>query len=316
MTRQTFLDYVQMAYHAGSMVVSIAGKVDEDDALAEVQRWMAEIPQGTARRSPNGDGCATCGESAHFHEGYRAGTCGNRHAEFPIGHPDETALSVLNTVLGGTMSSRLFIEVRERQGLCYYVGSSPDPYTDTGLFVARGGMDLERIDQAILSIRKEILGMAAEPVTDEELTMGKEGRKGRILLAMEGSAGVAMDVLQQELRRGRVRTPDERRAEVDAVTKDDVFRVANDLFAPEKLHLAMCGPMENTAHFETLLLEGAPALAADSGEWTNKCTEARRLHSIIFLAFVLSVPPGGWFNPYGKEGRNGSAYHALSVHCG
>jgi len=263
MTRQTFLDYVQLAYHTGSMVVSIAGKVDEDDALAEVQRWMAQFPGGAA---PKPETAAHVQPAAKVRI-YTKDT-GQAHVvlgtpSFPIGHPDEAALSVLNTVLGGTMSSRLFIEVRERQGLCYYVGSSPDPYTDTGLFVARGGMDLERIDQAILSIRKEILGMAAAPITDEELTMGKEGLKGRILLAMEGSAGVAMDVLRQELLRGRVRTPDDRRAEVDAVTKDDVFRVANDLFAPEKLHLAMCGPMDDPAHFETLLLEGAPALAAD-----------------------------------------------------
>ncbi|MCA1724986.1 MAG: insulinase family protein, partial [Thermomicrobia bacterium] len=166
----------------------------------------------------------------------------------------------LSTVLGGTMSSRLFIEVREKQGLCYYVGSSPDPYTDTGLYVARGGMDLNRLDQALVSIRKEMLGMAESPISSEELSMGKEGLKGRILLAMEGSASVAMDVIRQELLRGRVRTPDERRAEVDAVTKEDVFRVANDLFKPERLHLAMCGPFDDPTHFESLVLEGAPAV--------------------------------------------------------
>ena len=63
--------------------------------------------------------------------------------------------------------------------------------------------------------------------------------------------------------RGRVRTPDERRAEVDAVTQEDVFRVANDLFKPEELHLAMCGPFDDPTHFESLLAEGAPAAAAD-----------------------------------------------------
>ncbi len=262
MNQQTFLTYRDGAYHAGSMVVSIAGKVDEADALAEVERWMAQLTGGTA---PKPEPAANTQPSGKV--GIYTKDTGQAHVvmgvpSIPIGHPDEAALSVLNTILGGTMSSRLFIEVRERQGLCYYVGSSPDPYTDTGLFIARGGMDLERIDQAILSIRKELLGMAAEPVSDDELTMGKEGLKGRILLAMEGSAGVAMDVIRQELLRGRVRTPDDRRAEVEAVTKDDVFRVANDLFAPEKLHLAMCGPFDDPARFERLLLEGAPVAAA------------------------------------------------------
>lgn len=263
MSRTTFTDYVDMAYHTGNMVVSIAGKVDEAEVLAEVQKWMAEVPAGTA---PKPVSAADVQPSARV-KLYTKDT-GQAHLVLgvpglPYNHPDQAALSVLNTVLGGTMSSRLFIEVREKQGLCYYVGSSPDPYTDTGLFVARGGMDLNRLDQALLSIRKEMLGMAESPVSDEELSMGKEGLKGRILLGMEGSAGVAMDVVRQELLRGRVRTPDERRAEVDAVTKEDVFRVANDLFTPARMHLAMCGPFDDPSHFEPLLLEGAAAVAAD-----------------------------------------------------
>ena len=259
MTRTTFTDYMEMAYHTGSMVVSIAGKVDEDDALDAVQQWMAQFPGGVAPQPIPATGVQPDARVALYTK-----DTGQAHLclgvpSLPIGHPDEAALNVLSTVLGGTMSSRLFIEVREKQGLCYYVGSSPDPYTDTGLYVARGGMDLNRIDQALVSIRKEMLGMAESPITDEELGMGKEGLKGRILLSMEGSAGVAMDVIRQELLRGRVRTPDERRAEVDAVTKDDVFRVANDLFAPERMHLAMCGPFDDPTRFEPLVLEGAAA---------------------------------------------------------
>jgi predicted Zn-dependent peptidase len=227
-----------------------------------VQQWMAEFPGGVAPKPIP----ATDVQPRGRVELYTKDT-GQAHLclgvpSLPIGHPDEAALNVLSTVLGGTMSSRLFIEVREKQGLCYYVGSSPDPYTDTGLYVARGGMDLNRIDQALVSIRKEMLGMAAAPITNEELSMGKEGLKGRILLGMEGSAGVAMDVIRQELLRGRVRTPDERRAEVDAVTQDDVFRVANDLFRPERMHLAMCGPFDDPSHFESLVLDGAAAAAA------------------------------------------------------
>ena len=259
MTRETFTDYVNMAYHTGSMVVSIAGKVDEEDALEAVRQWMSGIPGGVAPKPIPATGVQPGGRVKLYTK-----DTGQAHLVLgvpglPIGHPDEAALNVLSTVLGGTMSSRLFIEVREKQGLCYYVGSSPDAYTDTGMYIARGGMDLNRIDQALVSIRKEMLGMAAAPVTDEELEMGKEGLKGRVLLGLEGSAGVAMDVVRQELLRGRVRTPDERRAEVDAVTKEDVLRVANDLFRPERLHLAMCGPFEDPEYFEPLLLEGAPA---------------------------------------------------------
>lgn len=262
MNRQTFLDYLAMAYHTGSMVVSIAGKIDEAEALREVEDWMAGLPGGTAPPPLPVAGVAPSGRVSLYTK-----ETGQAHLvlgvpSYPIGHPDEAALNVLSTILGGTMSSRLFIEVREKQGLCYYVGSSPDPYTDTGLYVARGGMDLNRLDQALLSIRKEMLGMAAAPVSDEELQMGKEGLKGRILLGLEGSAGVAMDVVRQELLRGRVRTPDERRAEIDAVTQDDIFRVATDLFTAERLHLAMCGPFDDPSRFEPLLLAGEPAVAA------------------------------------------------------
>ncbi len=261
MNRSTFTDYLEMAYHTGSMVVSIAGKVDEAEALQMVENWLKNIPGGEAPKPVTAAGVQPSAKVGLYTKDTNQAHLIMGVPSFPIGHPDEAALSVLNTILGGTMSSRLFIEVRERQGLCYYVGSSPDPYTDAGLFAARGGMDLDRLDQAIISIRREILNMAAEPVSDEELSMGKEGLKGRILLGMEGSAGVAMDVIRQELLRGRVRTPDERRAEVDKVTKDDVFRVAQTLFTPENLHLAMCGPFDDPTRFESLLRDGAPVAA-------------------------------------------------------
>jgi predicted Zn-dependent peptidase len=168
-------------------------------------------------------------------------------------HPDFYVLQVLNAILGDGMSSRLFLEVREQQGLAYDVSSAPMSYHDTGSFLIYAGVDPERTAPAIRAILDELARLRDEPVTPDELQRAKEYNKGRMALRLEDTHAVASWLAGQELLRGHVLTLDEVMARFDAVGAEDVRRVASALFRSEWLRLAVIGPHESAEELDALL---------------------------------------------------------------
>ncbi len=127
------------------------------------------------------------------------------------------------------MSSRLFTEVRERRGLAYYVFGRNQGYTDTGSLYAQAGVDIDRIDEAITTIVAELRRIAAEPVPADELEKARDYAKGRFVLWLESPHGTIMFGLRREVLEGEADEPDEVLAGLDAVTAEDVQRVAHDI---------------------------------------------------------------------------------------
>jgi predicted Zn-dependent peptidase len=166
---------------------------------------------------------------------------------YPIDHPDRYALGLLATV------SRLFTEVRERRGLAYYVYGYNQGYTDTGTLFSQAGVDINRIDDAVTTIAGEFARIAAEPVDAEELEKARNYAKGRLILSLEDPKGMIMFGLRGEVLEDRVREPDEVLAGYDAVTAEDIQRVAIELVREERLNLALIGPFEDGSRFEPLL---------------------------------------------------------------
>jgi predicted Zn-dependent peptidase len=157
-------------------------------------------------------------------------------------------------VLGSGMSSRLFLEVRERRGLAYYVHGMNHSYTDAGSLLAQAGVDLTRIDEAITVIAEQFARMASETVGSDELEKARSLIKGRFVLRTESPQGLLMYGLNREVLEGRALEPADLLAEIDAVTAADVQRVAADLIAPDKLRLAVIGPFaDRDEHFTSLL---------------------------------------------------------------
>jgi predicted Zn-dependent peptidase len=171
----------------------------------------------------------------------------------PIGHPDRYIVQLATTVLGGGMSSRLFTEVRERRGLAYYVFGLNHSYTDTGTLYTQAGVDINRIDEAVTTIAAELRKIAAEPVPAEELEKARSFSKGRFVLQLESPQGLIVYGLRKEVLEGRAPDPEEVLAGIDAVTAEDVQRVARDVIADDRLRLALIGPFEDAAHFDALL---------------------------------------------------------------
>jgi predicted Zn-dependent peptidase len=151
------------------------------------------------------------------------------------------------------MSSRLFSEVRERRGLAYYIYGFNQGYTDAGTLFAQGGVDIARIDEAIETIAREFGRIAAEPVSDDELTKARNFAKGRLVLSLEDPRGTIMYGLRTEVLEGRTREPEEVLAGLDAVTVEDVQRVAQDIVRQDRVNLAVIGPFDDPARFEPLL---------------------------------------------------------------
>ena len=168
-------------------------------------------------------------------------------------HDDRYALQLLATVLGGGMSSRLFTEVREKRGLAYYVFGTNNSYTDAGSLYAQAGVDINRIDEAVTTIVDELKRIADEPVPTDELEKTRSFAKGRFVLQLESPHGTIMYGLRREVLEGQVAEPSDVLEGLDAVTAEDLQRVAQDVIASEALHLAVIGPFDDPARFERLV---------------------------------------------------------------
>jgi predicted Zn-dependent peptidase len=254
-TRDTFLGYVDRWYKPERMVVGLGGRLG-DDPLATVERLLGDLEPEKTGAPPavelNGNGGRAARVQVHQKESDQAHLClGVR--SYPLGHPDRYALLLLSTVLGTGMSSRLFTEVRERRGLAYYVFAHNQSYTDAGSLYSQAGVDIARADEAVETIAREFRRIADEPVPAEELEKARALAKGRFVLRLENPQGMTVFGLSREVLEGEAVEPDEVLAGLDAVTADDLHRVAQDVIASNGINLALIGPFEDADRFESLL---------------------------------------------------------------
>lgn len=250
--RAEMADYVGKMYHSDSIVVGIAGKVGEKES-GKVGEYFGRVPQGPENKFvPSPDSQKKPRSLVHFKETDQAHLCLGVRA-YPLGHPDRYVLAVLANILGGSMSSRLFLEVREKRGLAYYVHSAVEEYHDRGYFVSQAGLRLSAIEEAIKIINQQYGLVTDKKVAPEELRRAKEFFKGRMVLRLEDSYNVVAMYTVQEVLEKKIETPEEILEKVEKVTAEDVQRVAKDIFVNQKLNLAVVGPFKDGGKFERLL---------------------------------------------------------------
>jgi predicted Zn-dependent peptidase len=254
-TRETFLEYIGKWYKPSRMVVGVAGRLD-GDVRADVERLFGDLEPGDA------EGPSTVDLLANGKPRVKVHTKQSDQAHLIIGvpsipltHPDRYNTQVLATVLGGGMSSRLFTEVRERRGLAYYVYGVNHSYTDAGSLYAQAGVDINRIDEAVTTIADELKRIVDEPVPADELEKAKNFAKGRFVLQLENPQGLLLFGLRRELLEGQASEPEEIMAAIDAVTAEDVQRVAQDVIGSHGPNLALIGPFDDADRFEQLLAD-------------------------------------------------------------
>ena len=251
--RKDFADYVAERYDPSNLVLSIAGHFKRAEVDKLIKKHYSKKHEITAtsylpvverQRKPNLKITYKKTDQAHLIVGFRG---------LPASHPDRYNQSVLSTILGGGMSSRLFANVREKRGLAYYVNAGVSGYHDTGTLAASCGVDLKRIYEAIDVILNEFVEIATKKVGERELKKAKEYIKGGAALSWEDSRSVAFGYGADELFEGRIRRQDEILREIDRVSAEDVQRVAKFLVTNSKLNLAAIGPFKDSEKFEKIL---------------------------------------------------------------
>lgn len=251
-SRNQLLDYYNRRYAPGAAVVSIAGDIERDDVLARVSEGFGDwVVSDAAPPSPAEDHQDTPRLRIERRDTEQAHTCLAVRG-LPISHPDRFILDILNVLLGGGMSSRLYLTIRETLGLAYDIHSYAEYYLDTGSVTIYAGVSPGSIYEAVKAVLGE-LGTLRESVPEGELRKAKELIKGRLMLSMEDTRNVAGWAGAQELLLGRVQTLDEVIAVIDAITTQDLERVARQLFRTERLNAAVVGPVSDEEALYKLL---------------------------------------------------------------
>jgi predicted Zn-dependent peptidase len=251
--RKDFVEYMNRFYMANDTVICVAGKIEEEKIIAQMEKAFSAmkkskkekiVPVEEDQKAPALRIKFKKTDQTHLVVGVRA---------YHENHKDRYALVLLGVILGGSMSSRLFIEVREKRGLAYYVRTGVESYEDTGYFVAKSGVEHENLELALATILKEFQKISQEEVSEKELQKAKDLIKGKTVMGMEASDEVAAFFLDQEMARKKMLTLQEKFALIDKISSRDILRVAKDIFKNEKLNLAVIGPHKNGAKLKKIL---------------------------------------------------------------
>jgi len=254
--RKDFISYRAKHYFSENMMVVVAGGVTADKVRTLARKYFSDIkPKGIRSKKPQDVIKQTKPQvlleskktdQAHFILGFRTSSLENE---------GRYAQALLAAVLGGGMSSRLIIEIRERRGLAYAVQTALEQVMDNGYIGTYVGVRTEKIDEAIKIMLTQMYGIATRelPISKEELAKAKEYIKGHIALSLEDSTAVNEFFALKELLLNKTQTPEEVYKKIDAVKVEGIYQVAKKYFKPERLNLAVVGPFKDAAKFEKLL---------------------------------------------------------------
>jgi len=243
-SRKDFISYQKQHYTAGNTLVTVAGAFDPKTIEKQIKIAFAEINTAAAKRKKKVIDTQSLPQSTFFNKAIDQAHVGLAFRSVPLNHPDGAALSLLSTILGGGMSSRLFILLREELGAAYYVRAEQDPFTDHGMFTITAGIDKTRfaeIMQHVITALKEIKEI---PVSKEELNKVKEYTLGMMRLGLESSDSIAGFYGSQVLLKAIYKTPEQLTKEYMAVTAADIQRVAKKIFVAKNANLSVVGPFE------------------------------------------------------------------------
>jgi len=253
--RQDFINYMSSLYSADNIVIVVAGGIDSGKTKELVEKYFGKMAKFNTLRytkvvenqtKPDMLIKEKKTEQVHVSIGIRT---------IPLDHQDRYPLSILASILGGGMSSRLFHQVREKRGLAYYVRSSSEHYQDCGSLVSVAGVDPKRAEEAVAVILEQYHGISnfKFPISNEEIKKAKEFVKGHLVLELEDSRSVAGFFGSQALLEKKIDKPEEVLEKIKNVTLDQVEKVAKKYFVEEGLNLAIIGNFTDGQRFEKLL---------------------------------------------------------------
>jgi len=242
LSRDCILAHKQDSYRAGDIVITAAGKVDH--------RELLKLLSGLFDSVPTGNGADSGAQPIYArHLGSHDKELEQVHCCFGVGalpqnHPQRYELCILNTILGGSMSSRLFQEIREKEGLAYSIYSFLASHSDAGALAVYAGTSRERLEEVIGITLREIRRMKNEALTSIELDAAKEQLKGNIVLSLESSDNRMSKLAKNEIYFGCYQPLEEVMAGIDRVTAEGVLELANTIFDDRHCTLQLMGELD------------------------------------------------------------------------
>lgn len=243
-TREKVVEYYKTHYSNQNTVIAIAGDINATKIAKKMEKYFGASKNETAlpklavkefQSAPEILLHHKKTDQTHFCLGVRA---------YDMFDSRRHALALLAVILGGNMSSRLFISVRERNGLGYYVHTSVDATTDTGYLVTQSGIKNDSLEKAMQLVLDEYRDLRDKKITPKELKKAKDFVRGSMSLSLDGTDTQASFYATQEVMGRELLTPEEKMRMIDKVTVSDIKKVAEDIFKNEKLNLSVIGPFE------------------------------------------------------------------------
>jgi predicted Zn-dependent peptidase len=240
--REMVDSYYRDVYTPGNLVITAAGRLSHETLVRLAREHFDNLPPGDPmpfEEPPSTHARLTLRnkkelEQVHLILGVPS---------YPVDHEDRFACYTLNTLLGGGMSSRLFQNIRERQGLAYSVYSDISAYSDTGCLSVYAGTSLEAARKVVESILREFRDLKDNAVTDEELRRAKDHLKGSLMLSLESTSSRMSNLARQEIYFRRFYTLDELVERIETVQAADIQRLANTFFDPKQIALTVLGSL-------------------------------------------------------------------------
>lgn len=252
-TRENFLEYMKSLYSPKNMCLVFAGKIPQNiEEIAE--KYYSDLPENSQyefkkykkieQKEPRVNLFYKATDQANLILGVEG---------YDRNNPKRYPAKLLATILGGGMSSRLFIQVREKRGLAYHVSADHESYVDTGAFTVYAGLKLEKLKEGLEVIKAELERTILEKVTEEELKKAKEMIRGRLALRSESTNFLAEFFGTNFILDRKLETFDEYLKEMDKVTADEIKEIAQELFQPKNYNLQIISPIKESKEFEDLL---------------------------------------------------------------
>jgi predicted Zn-dependent peptidase len=233
-------DYFTRTYTAPNLIVAAAGNFQHEHLRDLVSKAFADLPTVTPAY-PTSAPEVSRGLSVRYKDIEQSHICLGTGA-LSQGHDDRHVAYVLNTILGGSMSSRLFQHIREERGLAYAVFSNLTSYSDAGMLTVYAGCAADKVAEVIDLTLAELRTLRSDAVTPEELRRAKDHLKGSLMLSLESTSSRMSHLARQELYFTRHYSLDETLASIEQVSVADIQRVATDMFRDEHLSATIVGP--------------------------------------------------------------------------
>jgi len=239
--RNQIINYLNNNYFGSNAVVVVAGNINANEAFVKLEKAFGKMQKGKIKPRKKTDDSQKSSrihliekktDQMHFAMGLRA---------YDMFDEKKYALGLFTTILGGNLSSRLWMEIREKLGLAYYVGSDAEQYTDVGYLKIHAGVPHESLAKVLEKIAAIIGKIKQKGISEKELNDAKSFTRGRLALSLESSDDVAMFYGEQELLLKKILQPEDILKKIGKVSKSDILKIETDIFLPAKSSLVAIG---------------------------------------------------------------------------